>query len=372
MSPPRALASCTMLVGVLSAATACGPWGPVPQGPELHHAARVSIEAGASATIRIPISLTVDIGSGDFIISDPKTTSVVRVDRTGRIVRTLRGRIPGVQHYLENWMVVGGPSGSIWIGDMWNGLFARVDLDTGETLSTRRVKGAFGVHAASAPRALVGVHHRGPDREEAYFGRIIDLNDEFSMVVPFPDALFDFPAMSVHSGLSVVDTGEEILVAYSALNELLVLEPPSPPRGFSLQSFGRRGVPTRRLRTGTLNTNAVVDRTSRLVAMDVLSDGNVILVHFDSRYGRGGLIDTVVWTSVVNVRDGEGCFDGRVARAQVQVPTVAISSDTLWLQQTRVSESRVERWIDGFTVDTMACDWVRLEPLGIEEVYEMH
>jgi len=289
---------------------------------------------------------------------------VVRFDRRGEPQQSYGPDVSPIE-FSHAW-AVGATESAVYVGDLVKERVHVFDAVDGRLRASLPFEGVIGVTFPQPGSHLwLGTHDRGATRDDPHGATawMVDTGER----IPFelPEEMFLYPAVSIHSGLNVVEVGDSLLLGFVALESLLV----ASRDGRVLDTLQvpvrrRRGVSAATLARHPLDTDGVVNETSRLVLMDRTSGGDLVLVHFDSQYLDSGRLATEIRVSVLGRGLDAACVDGVIDVSSLQVPNPYFHADTLWIQTSEVAGGQPSLRVRGYTIDLRGCTWLPVGPAG--------
>lgn len=328
----------------------------------LSHIGQFRMKSTDEHYVSIPISFAIaDDGSGDFVVSDGRLARAIRFARDGSPVASY-GRESSSNVIVNAW-TVGAWDSTVVLADIVGQRMHAFHSRSHELIESRPYVGAIGVALAqSRPDVWIGNHYRGASREHPSGSLVWTWNgDEIHMELP--DEWFRYPAIEIHSGLNVVKRSEDLLVAFAALEAVVKVSISGTVEDtLFLPVRRRRGVSRVALADNALDTRGIVEHTSRMVLMDMDSDGNVVVVHQDARYlASGRLLVPGMWVSIIDGSLEYACVDGHLDVQSMQTPNPHFRRDTLWVQTSHVSEGQARLEIGAYALDTSDCEWLPMQ-----------
>jgi hypothetical protein len=334
-------------------------WASGPQGTLV---ASMVLREDDSLHISFPGSFTLDECSGDIFIADRRLPRVVRFTREGAPVRVYPRRDAQRLELLDA-AAIAIADGTLFVADLVDERMVGFDLVTGTRVSSAELPGWVGVSFPQPkPELWVGMHFRGATREDPHGARVWRVGDGLRLDLPLPEEFFEFPSIKAHSGLNVIEHGGYLLLGYAALEPLLRMTMNGEVTDtLVVPALARRGVQKAALEKSKMDLLEVSLRASRMVLLDEGSDGNVVLVHFESEMSPLGKLTTGVLVSVLTPDLRQACPDGRIFLASETIPNVHFASDTLWFQTTESEEGERYIRLSGYRLTTDHCEWLPVQ-----------
>jgi hypothetical protein len=306
-----------------------------------------------------PVTLTIRLADGAFLVSDLQASAVMAYSRRGDRLRSLghRGRGPGE---LE------GPAAVIQTQDSVIAVYSMglraltlYAAPTGAYLRRVPLPGYPSYYAPGDFRDTVWLGAR--DLTTSHSVVAWDpITDSVHQAFPLPEEYVRYGEAMRFSGTPLAMAGDTIVVGFSPFEPVLVLD---RARGtadtLEVPHRARRGTRLSTFQAPVADLDALLTHVSTVEAMGFLPSGLVAIVHADKRRVAAPLpgLQADLFISLLDLTAQRGCLDQRVPVLSDGVPVVRIRADTLFVLTQVVQDTQVVSAVTAFQVTTTHCHW---------------
>jgi hypothetical protein len=333
-------------------------------GPVLALADSVILQEGVEDFLAIPSAITTHPLTGELFVGDPISGKVLSFATSGALTVRARGgsgpgefKAPGPIAFLAD--------GTVAIVDWARDVILLVD-SAGTELHRIPLSGyAYSLFAGGGDTLFAGVLNRQPPYTSLRI--IVTTSGAQHPAVMAPDEYAESSQLRVmNPHVSVVRTGDHLVVGYSGSNLLHDSTPGEPMRAFEIPLRHRRRLPANLLEqySKPLPDSIVAGMASVLTWLFPLANNRLMAVHMDYTL-NGRSLTASGWISVVDLTTRQGCVDAVLSVSGVGKPVLATHGDTLLvLEQRATATGDPESVVFKYTVSDSGCVWRDLEEVA--------
>jgi hypothetical protein len=315
----------------------------------------VTVEESDTLYVGRPAGLALDPEDGSLYLTDRFAGRIVRIDRSGRPMRTYgrKGRGPGE---LMDIGVSFRWGEHLFALDDQRRMIVGFEAETGEFVGSWRLDGILGRAVPMPEGVWMGLLDTSRQTGAAQW---TPTEGERRHFAPFPREYRDSqPLAGIFNRVALDRWSDSTASLFQGSDRIVLYRDTTPTDTLVVPVSRRKGVPADIVEHfQRVEFPEMFRSVSFAFDMKRLSDGRIAVLHYDQEI-EGRIVHSVPYLSVSSPDRRSWCVDGELPISRVTQPHTLFRGDTLFVLDQHLDGDQATTRITAYTIDLSRCQWI--------------